>query len=417
MGLSRFGWMLSATFLVIANMVGTGIYTTTGFIVSELPSGIGVLMLWVIGGIAALGGALSYAELAKRYPRSGGEYHFLRILYHPFLGYLAGLVSLVAGFAAPIAASAYTFAAYLPISLSDLERKWVAAGLVWALVGLHTLGLVRSARIQNLFVLLKIALLISLITGALWIGHQPQPLACPAWSWDTLQVSAVSLIFISFAYSGWNAAAYIMSEIPEATRVVPRAIILGTLTVMALYVAFNWALLRYVPIEELAGETAVGRLLAKRLWGDKADLIFGWGVSIAMVSSVSAMLMIAPRVASVMGEDFTPLRVLSQRTNWGVPLRALLGIGVLAAVFIFSAAFDAVLNYIGFTLSLFAGLTVLGLFLRHRKDRGLPWEVGLFFLLLTGWMVANNFWTRPKESLAGLLTLGVLGSSYFWLRR
>lgn len=416
MGTSRFGW-LSATFLVIANMIGTGIYTTTGFIVAELPAGSGVLMLWVLGGIAALGGALSYAELAKRYPRSGGEYHFLGTLYHPFLGYLAGLVSLVAGFAAPIAASAYTFAAYLPLPLTEIQRKVAAAALVLILIGVHTLGLSRSARIQNLFVLLKIALLLSLITGALFIAGEPQELSCPRLSWDTLQVAAVSLIFISFAYSGWNAAAYIMSEIPDAVRVVPRAIITGTLTVMGLYVAFNWALLRYVPVSELAGQAAVGRLLAFRLWGATGETIFGWGVSLAMVSSVSAMLMIAPRVASVMGEDFPALRPVALRTAQGVPIRALFGIGALAWLFIFSAAFDAVLNYIGFTLSLFAGLTVLGLFLRHYREKGLPWDFGLIFLLLTFWMVINNLWTRPGESFAGLMTLIALGSSYFWLRR
>lgn len=416
MSKQRLGW-LSATFLVIANMIGTGIYTTTGFIVAELPAGRAVLFLWLLGGIAALGGAMAYAELAKRYPRSGGEYHFLSTLYHPFLGYVAGLVSLVAGFAAPIAASAYTFAAYLPFPLSEIERKTLAAALVLALIGIHSLGLRHSARIQNFFVLFKIALLIGLIGGALLAAEEGQELACPRLSWDTLQVSAVSLIFISFAYSGWNAAAYIMSEIPNAERVVPRAILTGTVFVMALYVAFNWALLRYVPVVELAGEAAVGRLLAKKIWGLSGETLFGWGVSVAMVSSVSAMLMIAPRVASTMGEDFTALRPLAHRTPRGVPLRALLTVGATAWIFIFSATFDAVLNYIGFTLSLFAGLTVAGLFLRHTREKGLPWDVGILFLALTAWMIVNNFWNRLWESMAAMLTLGVLGISYFWVRR
>ncbi|MCS6895519.1 MAG: amino acid permease [Bacteroidia bacterium] len=413
---SSFGW-LSATLLVIANMIGTGIYTTTGFIVAELPAGIGVLLLWGLGGIAALGGALAYAELAKRYPRSGGEYHFLTTLYHPFLGYVAGLVSLVAGFSAPIAASAYTFAAYLPLPLSEMQRKIAAAALILSLVGIHLMGLSRSARIQNFFVMLKISLLLLLVGGAIFTNDTPQELTCPRLSWDTLRVSAVSLIFISFAYSGWNAAAYIMSEVPKAERIVPRAIITGTLIVMGLYIAFNWALLRYVPLNELSGEAAVGRLLARKLWGSRGEILFGWGVSIAMVSSVSAMLMIAPRVASVMGEDFPSLNTLAYRTSRGVPLRALIVVGLLAWIFIFSAAFDAVLNYIGFTLSLFAGMTVFGLFLRHYSEKNLPWDLGSLFVLLTVWMILNNLWTRPWESLAGLATLTILGSSYFWARR
>lgn len=276
-------------------MVGTGIYTTTGFIVADFPASGGVLLLWVLGGIAALGGAQAYAALAKRYPRSGGEYHFLGVLYHPFLGYLAGLVSLVAGFAAPIAASAYAFAAYLPLPLVEWQRKLAAVGLIAALVGVHWMGLVRGARIQNLFVLVKLLLLSALaLGGLLYTPAQDHPLTCPARNLDTLRIAAVSLIFVSFAYSGWNAAAYIMSEVPNAAQVVPRAILTGTLIVMVLYVGFNYGLLRHLGVERLAGEVAVGRLLAAHLWGSIGEQLFGWGVSLALVSSVSAMLMIAP---------------------------------------------------------------------------------------------------------------------------
>jgi len=412
-----FGW-LSATFLVVANMIGTGIYTTSGFIAQVLPAGMGILSLWVLGGLAALGGALAYAELAKRYPRSGGEYHFLGRLYHPVLGYMAGLVSLVAGFAAPIAASAFAFAAYLPLPLSESARKLAAALLILALAGVHTLGLVRGARIQNAFVLLKLLLLSGLVVGGLWRAPEtPTELTCPRLSLETLQTAAVALIFVSFAYSGWNAAAYIMSEVPAATRTVPRAILLGTLLVTVLYVGFNYALLRHLSIGELSGEVVVGRLLAQRLWGEKGHQLFGWGVSIAMVSSVSAMLMIAPRVASVMGEDYPRLAILARRNSAGAPLRSIFLVAGLALVFLFSAAFDAVMNYIGFTLSLSAGLTVAGLFWRHRQEKNLPWTLGLVFLALTAWMVTNNVWERPWESLAGLATIGLVGTSYLWARK
>lgn len=411
------GW-LSATFLVVANMIGTGIYTTTGFIAQDLPAGMGILGLWALGGLAALGGALAYAELAKRYPRSGGEYHFLGRLYHPVVGYMAGVVSLVAGFAAPIAASAFAFAAYLPLPLSDMGRKLAAAALILALTSVHTMGLVRGARIQNAFVLLKLLLLGGLAVGGILISPEaPQELACPRLSFQTLQAAAVALIFVSFAYSGWNAAAYIISEVPEATRIVPRAILLGTLAVAVLYVGFNYALLRHLAIAELSGKVVVGRLLAERLWGETGRQLFGWGVSLAMVSSVSAMLMIAPRVASVMGEDYPRLAALARRNAAGAPLQALFLVAGLALVFVFSATFDAVMNYIGFTLSLSAGLTVAGLFWRHRQEENLPWTLGLFFLALTSWMILNNLWERPLESLAGLVTIGLVGTSYLWARK
>ena len=399
-------------------MVGTGIYTTSGFLVADLPATGGVLMLWVLGGLAALGGALAYATLAKRYPRSGGEYHFLSKLYHPALGFLAGIVSVIAGFSAPIAASAYAFGKYLPLPLSDFQRLVAAALLILLLTSLHMLGLARAARIQNVFVLVKIGLLLTLILGGLLMTPaSPQALSCPRPSLSTLSAAATGLIFISYAYSGWNAAAYIMSEVPRATEIIPRAIPAGTITVMVLYSAFNYVLFRHLSVNELSGKVEVGRLLAQKLWGDEGDRWLGWGISLAMVSSVSAMLMISPRVLSVMGEDYPPLRFFSLRNAYGAPMRALLLIASLALAILFLAAFDAILNYIGFLLSLFAGLTVLGLFLRHPREKDLPWDMGLFFLGLTAWMVLNNFLSRPSESLVGLAT--ILGGLllYFLLRR
>ncbi len=417
MAQNSFGFW-SALFLVIANMIGTGIYTTTGFLVKDLPAGAGVLMLWVLGGIAALGGALAYAALARRHPRSGGEYHFLSRLYHPALGFLAGIVSIVAGFSAPIAASAYAFGKYLPLSLSEFERQMAAALLILALTGLHTLNLGRVARIQNFFVMVKVILLLVLVTGGFaFMPASPQELTCPRINFSTVSIAATALIFISYAYSGWNAAAYIMSEVPRATQIIPRAIPAGTLTVMALYVAFNYVLLRHLSIQELSGKVEVGRLLAQKLWGSHGDALLGWGISLAMVSSVSAMLMISPRVLSVMGEDYPAFRLFSRKNSYGSPVFSLALIAGLGICILFMAAFDAILNYIGFLLSLFAGLTVLGLFLRHAREKGLPWNLGLLFVLLTSWMVLNNFLNRPYESLIGMGTMGVGLILYFLVRR
>jgi len=417
MAQNSFGFW-SALFLVIANMIGTGIYTTTGFLVKDLPAGAGVLMLWVLGGIAALGGALAYAALARRHPRSGGEYHFLSRLYHPALGFLAGIVSIVAGFSAPIAASAYAFGKYLPLSLSEFERQIAAALLILALTGLHTLNLGRVARIQNFFVMVKVILLLVLVTGGFaFMPASPQELTCPRINLSTVSIAATALIFISYAYSGWNAAAYIMSEVPRATQIIPRAIPAGTLTVMALYVAFNYVLLRHLSIQELSGKVEVGRLLAQKLWGSHGDALLGWGISLAMVSSVSAMLMISPRVLSVMGEDYPAFRLFSRKNSYGSPVFSLALIAGLGICILFMAAFDAILNYIGFLLSLFAGLTVLGLFLRHAREKGLPWNLGLLFVLLTSWMVLNNFLNRPYESLIGMGTMGGGLILYFLVRR
>lgn len=418
----RFG-LWSATFLVIANMVGTGIYTTTGFIALDLPSELGILGLWILGGLAAYGGAMAYAFLAQRYPRSGGEYHFLSQLYHPIVGYAAGLVSLVVGFAAPVAASAYAFASYLPLGLSEGSRQLAAVGLILALALVHLLGLGRAARIQNAFVLIKIFLLVSLILGGLSKGNWSAPglWSCPARSLESAKAAALGLIFISYAYSGWNAAAYITSEVPHATRIVPLAIMIGTLVVGGLYVLFHVALFFHFSAGDLArfaagGDIAVGRLLAERLWGPAGKQILGWGISLAMVSSVSAMLMIAPRVLSVMGEDYPFFGFFSQRNRYQAPTWAILTVGLLAVAIVWSAAFDAIVAYIGFTLSIWAALTVAGAYLRHGRERRLSWFDGILFLLLSAWMIGNNLVARWIESLIGLGTIGLLALSYFWVR-
>jgi APA family basic amino acid/polyamine antiporter len=260
----------SALFLVIANMVGTGIYTTSGFLVADLPATGGVLMLWMLGGLAALGGALAYAALAKRYPRSGGEYHFLSKLYHPALGFLAGIVSIIAGFSAPIAASAYAFSQYLPLPLSDFQRLMAAALLILLLSGLHMLGLARAARIQNVFVLVKIGLLLTLILGGLLVALLPAgaPLPtselfyfeCRSYGSDIYQLCLLRLECCRLHHER-GAPGY---------RDRSASYSAGTLTVMVLYSAFNYVLFRHLSIDELSGKVEVGRLLAKSSGGIQA---------------------------------------------------------------------------------------------------------------------------------------------------
>ncbi len=208
----------------------------------------------------------------------------------------------------------------------------------------------------------KPAFLLTLILGGLLVAPaSPQELSCPRPSFSTLSAAATGLIFISYAYSGWNAAAYIMSEVPRATEIVPRAIPAGTLTVMVLYSAFNYVLFRHLSIDELSGKVEVGRLLAQKLWGDKGDLWLGWGISLAMVSSVSAMLMISPRVLSVMGEDYPPLRVFSRRNAFGAPVRALLLIVSLALAVLLQRPLMRFSTASAFCCRFLRGWTVLGL--------------------------------------------------------
>ncbi|MGQ9864450.1 MAG: APC family permease [Bacteroidia bacterium] len=414
--LPRLG-LLSLLFLVVANMIGTGIYTTTGFLVEGVPSAWISIFLWGVGGIAALGGAFAYVAVAQLYPYSGGEYTFLSKLYHPSLGFIAGLVSLVVGFAAPTAAALVTLAAYFPYKLPVAQpEKTFALLVLGGLTGVHLLGLHTSARVQNLFVLIKLGLLAVLTLGGLLASGKVESFDAQGPVQATQMASG--LIYIAFAYSGWNAAVYILQEVKDPHRLIPRALIGGTVLIMALYVGFNLALFRHLSLSELRGVKEVGHLLAQKLWGAPAAQVLSIGISLALVSSASAMLMIAPRVTTTMGENLRKLHFLRHRNAFYAPTYGILLQSLLAMVFILVPTLDQLLNYIGFTLTLFGFLVVVGLALRHPTHfpKGMAGVAAGIFLLLSLWMMVSNFFARPWESLASLITMASIGTLYFWLR-
>lgn len=398
-------------------MVGTGIYTTTGFLVEGVPSAWVSVLLWGIGGIAALGGAFAYVSVARLYPISGGEYTFLSKLYHPSIGFIAGLVSLVVGFSAPIAAALVTLAAYFPYKLPVSQPEKAFALLVLGgLTGLHLLGLHISARVQNFFVLIKIGLLTLLALGGLFLPGEVSSFTTQG-PINGAQMAS-GLIYIAFAYSGWNAAVYILQEVENPHKLIPRTLIGGTALIMALYIGFNVALFRHLSIYELQGVKEVGHLLAQKLWGPFAAQALSVGISLALVSSASAMLMIAPRVTTTMGENLRKLHFLRHRNAFYAPTYGILLQSLLAVVFILVPTLDQLLNYIGFTLTLFAFLVVVGLAVRHPTHfpKGLAGLAAGIFLLLSLWMMLSNFLARPWESLASLITVTSIGILYFWLR-
>lgn len=366
---------ITAIAVVIANMVGTGVFTSIGFQIIDIKSSFVLLMLWLVGGIAALCGALTYAELASRLPRSGGEYNFLSQLYHPSVGFVSGWVSLTVGFAAPTALAAMTFAAYLDSALVntvEINRVLTALLLVTIVTVVHGRSHKASGGLQNWFTLIKIGLILGFVVLIGLSVDVPQTVNLLPVAGDgallTSSAFAVSLIYVNYAYTGWNAATYITGEIDNPGRSVPIVLIAGTSVVMLLYLALNATFLYAVPMELLEGQLEIGVIVAQETFGETGALMMGGVLSLLLISTVSAMLMAGPRVLQVMGEDFRLFRRLSVHNKGGVPQTAVYTQGILTLIFILTSTFESILVFSGFILGLSSLATVLGVFvLRYKK--------------------------------------------------
>jgi len=413
-------------------MVGTGIFTSLGFQVGDLTTGFSIIILWFVGGVCALCGALSYAELGAALPRSGGEYHFLGVIYHPALGFLAGWVSATVGFPAPIALAAIAFGQYfvkiLPHMPALVLWHWTLPAEkylgLWVIV-IATLFLLRNVRVGSAFqdasTLLKVALVLVVI-GAGFFLSKTQPISfLPAPGDGKLIMSApfaVSLVYVMYSYSGWNASTYLAGEVRDPARVIPRSVILGTLIVMFLYLAVNAVFLLSTPTGEMAGKVEVGLIAGNHLFGASGGKIMAGLICAGLVSMISAMVWIGARVTMVMGEDMRLLRPLARRTKQGVPMTATLLQCAISVALILWSNFDSVTKYVGFSLQICSFLVVLGLIVLRFTQPNLPrpyrtWGypvTPLVFLFISVWMLVHIFRDNPKESLLGLgmMALGLL---------
>ncbi len=418
----------TATAIVVANMVGTGVFTSLGFQVGPIPSVFPILALWTIGGVVALCGALCYGALAAALPRSGGEYHFLSRIFHPALGFMSGWLSVTVGFAAPTALAAMAFGTYLHGVLPGVPALPASLILVWLASAVHFSSVRGGSRFQNAFTGLKLFLLLGLILAGAFLGV-PQPVPFAPVAGDAAFIFsapfAVSLVYVMYAYSGWNAATYIVNEIDDPRRNVPRALLCGTGLVALLYVAVNAVFLRTTPMKELAGQLEVGLIAGGAIFGTAGGRVVGALICVGLVSSVSAMIWIGPRVAQAMGEDFRALRWFSRRDNAaGVPRVALAFQLAVVTTLLLTATFPAVLVYIQFSLILSSFLTVLGVIVLRWREPALPrpyqvWGypfTPLLFLTISGYMLFYVARSQPWETLAGLGTLGLGLVVYFLFR-
>lgn len=419
---------LPAVSLVVASMVGTGVFTSLGYQVDDIPSGPCILLVWILGGLVALCGALSYAELAGALPRSGGEYYFLSRLYHESVGWTAGLLSVLVGFAAPIALASMALGSYAHRAVPDLPAG-VASVVALVLVTCgHLMSLRTSALLQTISTLLKLALIVGFIIAAFVAPGRGDVRweIRPAEDWSILSnpAFAVALLFVFYAYSGWNAAVYMLEELKDARKTVSRALVFGTLLVMILYVSLNAAFLKAAPVGELKGVTEVAFVAAESLFGTGAARWFSGLLSLGLVATVSALVWAGPRVLFVMGRDFHVLRILAAKNRNGLPVAATLILSGLALAFILTGDFGKLLTYTQFALTLCAFLTVFGVFLLRKQPQveggfRCPWFPlpPLVFLAMTGFVMIRSLVAEPVPTLAGMLTVLLVWLCYFPLRK
>ncbi len=443
-GLRREIGLFTATILVIANMVGTGIFTTSGFILAEVGSPRALMLCWLFGGVFALCGALCYGELGARFPRAGGEYVFLKESFGRPVGFLSGWISLIVGFSAPIAAAAIAFATYsfqalsIPAAdpvviaigqwrlatFSSLNAVAIAAVVAFSLLHYHSLHM--GSNVQNGLTIFKVGLIVVFILTGVLFGKGSGANFASAGTTISAEKFAVSLIFVSFAYSGWNAAAYLGGEIVRPQRNIPLALAVGTAVVTVIYLLLNVVYIYALPAAQMQGVLEVGSRSAVALFGTGVSKLFSGAVALGILSVLSAMIMTGPRIYYAMSRDgifFTLFGRLSPKRK--TPATAIFLQAILAIVMVLSASFETLLIYIGFTLSLCAMLTVIGL-MRIRQKAGHAAIVyktfaypfpPLIFILGNGWIILFSLKSRPVAALCGVITIAVGGLVYFCFAR
>ncbi len=441
--------------IVVANMIGTGIFTSTGFQAKSLHDPLTILLAWVIGGVLALCGAAAYAELGAMMPRAGGEYVYLREAYHPAVGFMSGWVSLTAGFSTAIAVSALAFAQYLTSLVPGLaaDGAWatmsadigghhlftialgaqqaIAIGLIAAVTLLHAIDTKVGGWVQAGFTAAKVVLIVLFILGGFIIGKGDwSHLASQNGGLANLGTKdfAMALMYVSFAYSGWNAAAYIAGDVEKPERNLPRALLLGTGIVMALYVLLNLIFFYAVPSDLLAGPpdkfapvVEVGDVAARSLFGDSAGQLVTSVIALALVSSVSAMVMAGPRVYAAMAADRALPKQLGYYSKRGVPTVAVITQGVLGALFVLVGDLGQLIRFAGFTLAIFAALAVGALFVMRARGKATTYRTPgypvtpILFIALSAWIAYAQIDANPKESALVAVVLAIGGLLYYFV--
>jgi APA family basic amino acid/polyamine antiporter len=414
----------TALSVVIANMIGTGVFTSLGYQLPAISDFAAIIALWLVGGVVALFGAFAYSELGAALPRSGGEYNYLSEIYHPAVGFLSGWVSATIGFAAPIAAAAWALGKYFSTVVPGFSPQMIGAVVIILVTFVQSINYAIGGGFQTVATAIKVILIIVfIIFGLLCACNTHISIQPTAQTYKDIFSApfAISLVYVSFAYSGWNASSYIAGEVDNPKRNIPLSILVGTLLVTVLYIMINYVFLRTAPVEEMKGVNEVAFISAKYIFGDNGAKLISLIISVLLVSTISSMVIVGPRVIQMIGEDYSIFRYLSHKNSHGIPVVAIVSQSLIALILLFSSSFDMIITYISFTLSLFTTLTVLGVFIlrfqkpdleRPYKTWGYPVTPAIF-LILNCWFLWFVFKGKPVASLVGLSVVAMGLVVYF----
>lgn len=415
-----------ATYIVIANMVGTGVFTTLGFQVMEdaIPDPMAILIVWALGGIIALAGATCYSEVASIYPEDGGEYHFLSRLYHPIVGITSGVVSIAIGFAAAIAGLGFAAAAYLkPILPDGVSDSLVASLLILSVSVVQWFGVRWSSAVQTGATVLKIGmiLIIVLLPAFFNLPNESEfELRVTGRTLDLLSSLALpqALVWVMFAYSGWNAATYFVGHLENPKRNLGSALVRGTLIVIALYLLLNYVFMRSVPFDQLAGTIDIGNVVVAAYLGDNVFRVFGGVLAISLLAGLNAMLIAGPRVVQKMANDLKLLPALGKEHDNGAPRGGVLVLTGISLLFVFFGTFKDIVEYVGISLTMFSMLVVFGVFIVRARNlhnvntiRSFAYPLAPVLFLASGlWMIYFFVAKDPQKLLWSVSTVlpGVL---------
>lgn len=427
--------------VIVSNMIGTGIFGTTGFMARDLGSPGLILMLWTVGGVYALLGAVCYAELGAAMPRAGGEYIYIRRAYGPLPGFLSGWMSLTIGFSAAIASNAHLFAIHFRQLFPELVPEngtstplhfllhptSLALGMVWALTLVHVAGVVAGGFVQRVLTVVKVGAILAIIFGGVAVGEGQwtNVTETAAATSAGLATIVVSFLFVSFSYSGWNAAGYIAGEMVDPGRSVPRATVWATVCVTGLYVALNIIYLYALPVSALAAEPIepVAQKCAVSMFGDRAVSWITAMLSVSILGAASAMIWAGPRIYFAMAEDGVFPKMFGRTTaSGGAPARSILLQSAWISVLVISGGFESLVVFAGFALIVFTALAVAAVPVLRRRSPDLPrpYRVAAYpiphvlFLLISAVVMWASFTIRWKESLLGLAVV-LIGIPFFYL--
>lgn len=415
----KIGWKTAAA-IVIANMIGTGVFTSLGFQIADIKNTWSIILLWFIGGILGLIGAFTYAELGTKFKESGGDYIFLSRIFHPFAGYLYAWISLTVGFSAPIAISALAMTSYLSPINPSIFTDWFGIGVILLVTAIHSVSVGQSGTFQSYSTSLKLAFVFILILlGFYFVPIETTALNfTPSWKEELLLPGfAVSLIYVSYAYTGWNSAAYITDEIEDPDRNLPKALIPATVLVMVLYIILQIVFLRHASVDQLANKVEVATISFTNIFGENGGFWVSIFIGIQLVATISGYLWVGSRISYAMAKENPLWKSIAVKNENGIPVRALWLQGFIAIALTLTGTFEQVMLYASFALQLMGTLTVASLLWLKRTEGtyhspGRPW-LQYIYILFSFWVLGFMLKEQPYESFIGIGFVVVGGITYF----